>query len=62
MARNFSDRLQDVIRLSREEALRLGHDYNTYIKHYGSADIFNNKDMREIRELLGSLYLRQRRY
>jgi ATP-dependent Clp protease ATP-binding subunit ClpC len=24
---NFSDRLQDVIRLSREEALRLGHDY-----------------------------------
>ncbi|HZW40645.1 MAG TPA: ATP-dependent Clp protease ATP-binding subunit [Ignavibacteriaceae bacterium] len=24
---NFSDRLHDVIRLSREEALRLGHDY-----------------------------------
>jgi ATP-dependent Clp protease ATP-binding subunit ClpC len=24
---NFSDRMQDVIRLSREEALRLGHDY-----------------------------------
>jgi ATP-dependent Clp protease ATP-binding subunit ClpC len=24
---NFSDRLSDVIRLSREEALRLGHDY-----------------------------------
>ena len=24
---NFSDRVQDVIRLSREEALRLGHDY-----------------------------------
>ncbi|MCS7052356.1 MAG: ATP-dependent Clp protease ATP-binding subunit [Ignavibacterium sp.] len=24
---NFSERLQDVIRLSREEALRLGHDY-----------------------------------
>src|SRR4030066_1511928 len=24
---NFSDRLQEVIRLSREEALRLGHDY-----------------------------------
>jgi len=23
---NFSDRLQDVIRLSREEALRLGHE------------------------------------
>ncbi|MHB8339542.1 MAG: ATP-dependent Clp protease ATP-binding subunit, partial [Ignavibacteriaceae bacterium] len=27
MEGNFSDRLQDVIRLSREEALRLGHDY-----------------------------------
>ncbi|MBA4250280.1 MAG: Clp protease ClpC [Chlorobiaceae bacterium] len=27
MDQNFSDRLQDVIRLSREEALRLGHDY-----------------------------------
>ena len=27
METNFSDRLQDVIRLSREEALRLGHDY-----------------------------------
>ncbi len=24
---NFSERMQDVIRLSREEALRLGHDY-----------------------------------
>ena len=21
---------------------RLGHDYNTYLKHYGSADIFKN--------------------
>ena len=27
MEGNFSDRLQDVIRLSREEALRLGHDF-----------------------------------
>lgn len=27
MESNFSDRLQDVIRLSREEALRLGNDY-----------------------------------
>ena len=27
MEGNFSERLQDVIRLSREEALRLGHDY-----------------------------------
>lgn len=27
MDQNFSERLQEVIRLSREEALRLGHDY-----------------------------------
>jgi ATP-dependent Clp protease ATP-binding subunit ClpC len=27
MEGNFSDRLSDVLRLSREEALRLGHDY-----------------------------------
>lgn len=45
-----------------EICTRLGHDYNTYIKHYGSADIFSEKDMRDIRELLGDLYSRQRRY
>ena len=27
MDSNFSNRVQDVIRLSREEAIRLGHDY-----------------------------------
>ena len=27
MDSNFSSRVQDVIRLSREEAIRLGHDY-----------------------------------
>jgi ATP-dependent Clp protease ATP-binding subunit ClpC len=27
MEGNFSQRMQEVIRLSREEALRLGHDY-----------------------------------
>ncbi len=45
-----------------EICTRLGHDYNTYIKHYGSADIFSEKDMRAIRELLGDLYIRQRRF
>lgn len=45
-----------------EICLRLGHDYNTYIKHYGSADIFNETDMRGIREIIGDLYIRQRRY
>jgi len=45
-----------------EICTRLGHDYNTYIQHYGSADVFSEKDMRAIRELLGDLYFRQRRY
>jgi len=45
-----------------EICTRLGHDYNTYIKHYGSADIFSEKDMRGIRELLDDLYIRQRRF
>lgn len=45
-----------------EICTRLGHDYNTYIKHYGSADVFSEKDMRQIKELLGDLYMRQRRF
>lgn len=38
-----------------EICLRLGHDMNTFIGHYGSASIFNDSDMREIRNLLGDL-------
>jgi len=45
-----------------EICTRLGHDYNTYIKHYGSADVFSEKDMRMIKELLDDLYSRQRRF
>jgi integrase len=45
-----------------EICTRLGHDYNTFIAHYGSADIFSEKDMRQIKDLLGDLYSRQRRY
>ncbi len=45
-----------------EICTRLGHDYDTYIKHYGSADVFSEKDMRAIRELLGDLYFRNRRF
>ncbi len=45
-----------------EICTRLGHDYNTYIKHYGSADVFSEKDVRGIRELFGDLYIRQRRF
>lgn len=45
-----------------EICTRLGHDYNTYIQHYGSADVFSEKDMRLIRDLLGDLYSRSRRF
>lgn len=45
-----------------EICTRLGHDANTYISHYGSADVFSDRDMRQIKELLGDLYMRQRRY
>ena len=45
-----------------EICTRLGHDYNTYISHYGSADLFSDSDMRRIKEILGDLYMRQRRF
>lgn len=45
-----------------EICLRLGHDMATYLKHYGSADIFNERDIREIETLFDDLYLRRRRY
>jgi len=35
---------------------RLGHDANTYLKHYGSADIFNRKDKLEMIKILGDIY------
>lgn len=41
---------------------RLAHNANTYLKHYGSADIYSEKDMREIRNILGDLYVRSRKF
>ena len=35
---------------------RLGHDANTYLKHYGSSDIFNRQDRQEIIKILGDVY------
>ena len=35
---------------------RLGHDANTYLKHYGSADIFNRQDRQEMIKILGDIY------
>jgi len=45
-----------------EICMRLGHDVDTYLKHYGSADVFSDRDMRQIKELLGDIYMRQRKF
>jgi len=34
---------------------RLGHDYNTFLGSYASADIFRDEDRVEIKEILGDL-------
>jgi integrase len=37
---------------------RLGHDYNTFLKAYVSADIFNFKDIQNMKLILGDIYQR----
>ena len=44
-----------------EICLRLGHDYNTFVKSYGSPDIFSFKDMQDMKIILGDLYEKGRR-
>ena len=39
-----------------EICMRLGHDFNTYIKHYGSPSIFTDKEINMIRYMLGDIY------
>jgi len=39
-----------------EICMRLGHDMNTYIKHYGSPSRFNERDKNMILKLLGDVY------
>jgi len=39
-----------------EICTRLGHDADTYIKHYGSPSRFNNKDKSEMMKILGGIY------
>jgi len=41
---------------SDEICLRLGHDHNTYLKHYGSASIFDRKDKMIMIKILGDVY------
>ena len=41
---------------SGEICYRLGHDLNTFIKHYGSANIFDRKDKMLMIRILGDVY------
>ena len=43
--------------ISAEEiCTRLGHDFNTYLKHYGSPNIFDRKDKMLMIKILGDVY------
>lgn len=39
-----------------EICMRLGHDMNTYLKHYGSPSIFNERDKNMMIKILGDIY------
>lgn len=41
---------------SGEICYRLGHDLNTFIKHYGSANVFDRKDKIGMTKILGDVY------
>ena len=41
---------------AEEICLRLGHDFNTYLKHYGSPNIFNRQDKQNMIRILGDVY------
>lgn len=41
---------------SGEICYRLGHDLNTFIKHYGSANVFDRKDKIGMVKILGDVY------
>lgn len=39
-----------------EICLRLGHDYNTFLKDYGSTGVLNDQDIKQAKKILGDLY------
>lgn len=41
-----------------EICLRLGHDFETFLRSYGSSGEFNHKDILQAKEILGDLYAR----
>ena len=46
-----------ALNISAEEiCTRLGHDFNTYLKHYGSPNIFDRRDKIQMVNILGDVY------
>ena len=41
-----------------EMCLRLGHDYNTFLRDYGSSGVLDSRDIILIQKILGDLYAR----
>jgi len=41
---------------AEEICLRLGHDFDTYLKHYGSPNVFDRKDKMLMIKILGDVY------
>lgn len=41
---------------AEEICTRLGHDFNTYLKHYSSPNIFDRGDKQEMIKILGDVY------
>lgn len=41
---------------SDEICMRLGHDHNTFLKHYGSPSIFTDSDRDKMVDILGDVY------
>lgn len=39
-----------------EICMRLGHDHNTFLKHYGSPSIFTDQDRDKMVEIMGDVY------
>jgi integrase len=39
-----------------EICMRLGHDHNTFLKHYGSPSVFTDTDRNEMIKILGDVY------
>ena len=42
-----------------EICLRLGHDYNTFLRDYGSSSVMDNKDVLLVKQILGDLYMQR---